>query len=150
MVRCGLSALCVLLFFATVGYSLSGPGNPYPSVSGERADSEVPQMVVSSSPLSTAFSPYPAVPKPKASCVDTDGGLNSFVKGETYFGSLKYFRDTCVSTSMLYEGVCDSRARFEVNWVPVYCELGCINGACRDPSKRIIAFEENASGDRGN
>lgn len=64
---------------------------------------------------------------PPASCTDSDGGQDEFVKGTTEkTGSFSY-TDTCVDSTVLREYYCSG-----TTWglTTIECPAGCLNGAC--------------------
>jgi hypothetical protein len=70
-------------------------------------------------------------PKSQASCADTDGGNNIFVKGTisglNSAGSSYSFTDVCLSDTALRENYCMENVATGIN---LNCSSGCKNGAC--------------------
>ncbi len=149
-------AAFVAVFLPGFAQPLSGPGNPFPGIYPNFEDfgvemSRQANMTRPVMPFLSPGNPYPIIKVLKRECVDSDGGANFYLKGKTYYLSLREFRDVCISPSTLQEGVCDKRARFDVKAMLHYCVEGCFNGACVNSSRRYIPqvqetrIENNAS-----
>lgn len=74
--------------------------------------------------------PYSSFELNIVKCVDSDGGRNYFVKGQTSYLKKEAQNDVCISPSMLLEGFCSVRAASGVGKDFHYCVNGCFRGAC--------------------
>ena len=68
-----------------------------------------------------------------STCIDSDGGMNYYVKGDSTFihpstGSLFNESDFCMSNTTLAEQYCKSD--YEIDNVVFNCPNGCQDGAC--------------------
>ena len=61
-----------------------------------------------------------------ATCTDSDGGLNYYVKGVLSVGDNTY-SDVCADSNFVKEYFCDNPPSYYDNY---YCPNGCLNGAC--------------------
>lgn len=62
-------------------------------------------------------------------CIDSDGGKNLFVKGETRYRNTEVARsDSCKSEEILEEVSCDGDS---MQWEAIKCDYGCKFGACQ-------------------
>ena len=70
-------------------------------------------------------------------CLDTDGGENPQMKGDVIYDTGAY-SDTCISTSMLQEGICHPSRKNSLYTIHIYCKQGCNGGACRPERSLFI------------
>jgi len=68
-------------------------------------------------------------------CIDSDGGLNYYLKGHIYLNSTytskQAWYDYCLSPSILQEAYCDKAKRAGYRPVTYNCLNGCEDGACK-------------------
>jgi len=65
-------------------------------------------------------------------CIDSDGGINIYVKGTTTRNDGTNWTDTCPNPSQVSEGYCDDTSSTGVRTTVKSCLNGCIDGACVD------------------
>lgn len=64
-------------------------------------------------------------------CVDTDGGKEIKIRGQTYRNDGGYWTDMCFGDNQINEGYCNPESSSGVSTVIMSCTLGCTQGACR-------------------
>jgi hypothetical protein len=75
-------------------------------------------------------------------CIDSDGGLNYYEKGNVSIGGTTHHVDFCHSNGRIDEGQCIGEVAGSVEYS---CPNGCEDGACVDTCSDFIEFMKNAT-----